>query len=103
MTTLKRCARHAGLDLDKLVVAPEARHQTLLRSYQLNSHRGRAAVRRMILGDLQGCIDIGAQRCAADLLIVLRLFLSEQGVPRTDRRSVIESMRLSNPLRANAA
>lgn len=106
MITPKRCAKHAGLELDELVVASEARHQTLLRSYQLNLHRGRAAVRRMIINDLLGCIDIGAQGCAADLLIVLRLFLSEQGPirrRRANRRPLREALGLSEPSRANAA
>ncbi len=106
MITLRRWARHAGLDLAWLVAVPEARHRTLLQSYQLNLHRGRAAVRRMIIGDLLGCIDNGAQSCAADLLIVLRLFLSEQGNirrPRADRRPVRQALGLSKPLHANAA
>jgi hypothetical protein len=94
MITLKRCARLAGLDLDGLVVgvAPEPRHHTLLQSYRLNLHRGQAAVRRMIIGDLLGCMDIGAQRCAADLLVVLRLFRSEQS-------AVACAPRLPAPLR----
>ena len=41
-------------------------------------HRGSAVVRCMIINDLLGYIDIGAHRVAADLLIVLRLFLSEE-------------------------
>jgi len=80
MITLRRCARLAGLDLDKLVVgvAPEKRHQTLLQSYRLNMHRGRAFVRCMIVSDLLRSLDMGAHRLAADLFIVLRLFLSEE-------------------------
>ena len=103
MITLKRCAKLAGLNPDAIVigVAPEARHYTLLHSYRLNLHRGPAAVRRMIVSDLLSSLDIGAQACAADLLVVLRLFLSEQGLarPRADRRPVRES----RPLRAHAA
>lgn len=107
MITLKQCARLAGLDPDALVVgvAPAARHHTLLKSYQLNLHHGRAAVRRMIICDLLSCLDVGAQRCAADLLIVLRLFLSEQRDlnHHADRRSAREPLSLSGPLRANVA
>jgi len=108
MITLRRCAKLAGFNLDELVigVAPSARHQTLLQSYQLNSHRGRAGVRRMILSDLLGCFDIGAHHVAADLLVVLRLFLSAEGDirrPRADRRPIKEPLGFSNPLRANAA
>jgi len=86
MMTLKRCAKLAGLNVDEFVigVAPAARHHMLLKSYQLlNLHHGRAAVRRMIVCDLLSCLDIGAHRCAADLVVVLRLFLSEAGRERT--------------------
>ena len=80
MITLRRCAKLAGLNLDELVVgvAPAARHQALLQSYRLNMHRGPVAVRRMIVSDLLGYLDIGAHRLAADLFVVLRLFLSEE-------------------------
>ena len=80
MITLRQCAQLADLDLETLIVGvePEPRHQTLLQSYRLNMHRGHAVVRCMIVNDLLGYIDIGAHRVAADLLIVLRLFLSEE-------------------------
>jgi len=87
MITLKRCASLAGLNPDALVVgvAPAARHHTLLKSYQLlNLHHGRVGVRRMIVRDLLSCLDIGALSCAADLVVVLRLFLSEAGRERTE-------------------
>ena len=107
MITLKRCAKLAGLNLDEFVigVAPSGRHRALLQSYLLNMHRGRAVVLRMMVCDLCGYVDIGAHGLAADLLVVLRLFLSEQGEirrPRTDRRPVRESSALSRPLCANA-
>ena len=79
MITLKQCVESSGLKIGDLIlgVAPAARHSALLNSYRLNLHRGRAAVRRMIVRDLLGYLDIGAHGCAGDLLIVLRLFLSE--------------------------
>lgn len=68
-------------------VAPMAHHYSLLQSYLLNLHRGRIAVRRMIIRDLLGYLDIGAHRSAADALVVLRLFLSEQDeISRSQRR-----------------
>ena len=110
MITLRRCAKLAGLYLDQLVigVALSAHHYELLKSYRLNLHRGRVAVRKMIVGDLLGYLDIGAQRYAADLLVVLRLFLSEENhitsaTPRVDRRPVREPSALPRPFRANAA
>lgn len=80
MVTLKQCVESAGLKVGELVldIAPSARHRALLQSYLLNLHRGREAVLRMIVCDLRGYLDLGAQRFAADLLVVLRLFLSEQ-------------------------
>jgi len=87
MITLKQCAKLAGLDPGALVVGvtPTARHYTLLKSYHLlNLHHGGAAVRRMIVCDLLSCLDIGALRCAADLVVVLRLFLSEAGRERPE-------------------
>ncbi|MGA8169317.1 MAG: polysaccharide deacetylase [Methylocystis sp.] len=80
MVTLKHCAEMAGLTIDELIlgVTPSRRHHVLLKSYQLNSDHGRAKVLEMMVCDLRGYVDIGAHRVAADLLVVLRLFLSEQ-------------------------
>ncbi|HXY58890.1 MAG TPA: hypothetical protein VEH76_09940 [Methylocystis sp.] len=105
MITLRRCASLAGLNLDELVigVAPAARHETLLQSYLLNMHRGRVAVRKMIVCDLLGYLDIGAHRLAADLLVVLRLFLSDENqiaAPRPDRRPAGEPSGLAGRARA---
>lgn len=79
MITLRRCAKYAGLKVDDaaLGVVPTERHHALLKSYLLNMDRGPVIVRRMILSDLLGYLDIGAHRCATELLVVLRLFLSE--------------------------
>lgn len=76
---LKHCAELAGLNVDELVlgVTPSRRHQVLLKSYLLNLDRGHAKVREMMICDLCGYCDIGAQRVAADLLVVLRMFLTE--------------------------
>jgi hypothetical protein len=80
MITIRQCAKSAGLNIDELIVgvAPTARHYALLNSYLLNMHRGAASVRRMMICDMRGYLDIGAHRCAADLLVVLRLFLSRR-------------------------
>ena len=102
MLTLKQCAESAGLDVDELVlgVAPSARHRALLQSYRLNLHRGRAAVLRMMVCDLRGHLDVGAHVCAADLLVVLRLFLSEQGDIRHHPVAGQRALRLVGTLRA---
>jgi hypothetical protein len=59
------------------VAAPSARHQSLLALYLLNSRRGPAAVRDLIVSDLRGYLDLGVKRKVADLLIVLRFFLAQ--------------------------
>jgi hypothetical protein len=68
MITLTRCAKLVKLDLDALVVglAPHARHHALLRSYLFGEHRGHAEVLTMMIRDLRGCLDVGADPCAAD-------------------------------------
>jgi hypothetical protein len=92
MITLTRCAKLVKLDLDALVVglAPNARHHALLKSYLFNAHRGHAKLLGMMIRDLRGCLDIGADRCAADLVIVLRLFLSRRHeIVRASRRQAV--------------
>ncbi len=92
MIKLMRCAKLVKLDLDALVVglAPHARHHALLKSYLFNAHRGHAKVLGMMIRDLRGCLDIGADRCAADLVIVLRLFLSRRHeIIRASRRQAV--------------
>ncbi|HEY8126164.1 MAG TPA: hypothetical protein VIF88_12195 [Methylocystis sp.] len=92
MITLTHCAKLANLDRDALVVGltPNARHHALLKSYLFNAHRGHAEALRMMIRDLRGCLDSGADRCAADLLIVLRLFLSRRHeMVRASRRQAI--------------
>ena len=79
MITIRQCAEFAGLSPDELIlgVHPCARHHALLASYLLNMHRGAAAVGKMIACDLRSYLDLGAERYAADLVVVLRLFLAE--------------------------
>ncbi len=79
MITLKQCADMVGLAPGELVVCaiPSARHSALLRSYLFNLDRGENAVCRMIVGDFWRFMELGAQPRAADLLFVLRLFLSD--------------------------
>jgi hypothetical protein len=43
-----------------------------------------------MIRDLRGCLDLGADRCAADLVIVLRLFLSRRHeMVRASRRQAV--------------
>ncbi|MBI1869259.1 MAG: hypothetical protein HYS06_13365 [Methylocystis sp.] len=79
MMSVAQCAAFSGLASSELVlgVTPSARHNWLLSGYLLNLGRGPQAVRDMIVADLRGWLDLGARRRAADLLIVLRFFLSD--------------------------
>jgi|GEM_PF-2328579 hypothetical protein len=87
MLTLAQCSAVASLAGDEsyVGVTPCARHRTLLDSYLTNMWRGPEAVRDMIIGDLRRCIDLGAKLRAADLLVVLRQFLSDHPGARSLR------------------
>jgi hypothetical protein len=78
MITAAQCAAYAGLESSELLLGatPSERHYSLLASYLLNLQRGVLPVRDMIVADLRAFIDLGARQRAADLLLVLRLFLS---------------------------
>jgi hypothetical protein len=58
-------------------VTPSARHDALLASYLLGLGHGPAAVRNFIVADLDGFLDLGLKRRAADQLVVLRAFLAQ--------------------------
>lgn len=64
-------------------VRPSAQHDALLASYLLGLGRGPSAVRNLIVADLDGFLDLGLKRRAADQLVVLRAFLAR--FPETRR------------------
>lgn len=102
MIALRKCTAYAGLSSNEMFigVTPSARHGQLLSSYLLNLKRGPPEVRDMIVADLRCFLDIGAQYRAADLLIVLRRFLSDypeaRCVPRQYERTNITRIPLSS-------
>lgn len=104
MITLAQCAAFSGLASHEMILGavPSTKHHTLLSSYLLSLHRGAAAVREMIVSDLRGFLDLGAIHRAADLLVVLRLFLFDCPEARraSHRREQASSFRL---LRSDAA
>jgi hypothetical protein len=63
------------------------KHKSLLLSYVFNLKRGPSAVREMIVADIRLAIDLGASKRAADLLLVLRAFLSEYPEARIVQQS----------------
>src|SRR5208283_3630440 len=89
MIPLARCAERAGLDSSELFInsAFSSKHKSLLLSYLFNLKRGPIAVREMIVADIRLAIDLGASKRAADLLLVLRAFLSVQPEARIDEHS----------------
>jgi hypothetical protein len=81
MISVTQCAAFAGLASDELIlgVAPSVKHRSLLSSYLLNLELGKLgpiAVRDMIVADMRRFRELGALQRAADLLLVLRLFLT---------------------------
>lgn len=88
MIPLKECAEFAELDSSELVTGSvlSAKHRSLLSSYLLNLKRGPSAVRGMIVRDIRMAIDLGASKFAADLVLVLRMFLSKHPEAKIARR-----------------
>jgi len=88
MVTLAHCAEITGLDSSELFVNSEfsPKHKSLLLSYVLNLNHGPGVVREMIVEDIRAAIDLGAIQRAADLLLVLRVFLFEHPQARITRR-----------------
>lgn len=80
MLSVKQCASFAGLASKEILlgVSPSKRHESLLKSYLSNSAFSKAAVRERIVSDLRNFLELGAPREAADRLIVLRRYLSDQ-------------------------
>jgi len=105
MITVAQCATYAGLAANEIVLgaSPARRHEALLSSYLLNLHRDPDAVREMIVSDLRGFLDLGARDCAADLLLVLRVFLSKYPEARraapANEEAVIIPFVLDDPFR----
>ncbi len=79
MISATQCAGFAGLASNEMIlgVTPSAKHRSLLSSYLLNLERGPVAVREMIIADLRRFRELGALQPSADLLLVLRLFLTD--------------------------
>lgn len=79
MLSLSQCFDFTDLMPEEIVlgVSLAHRHHALLSSYQLDIDRGVIAIRDRIVADLRCFIDLGAKHRAADLLLVLRMFLSQ--------------------------
>ena len=77
--TMEQCRVFSGLVSNEIVMGPvpSPRHLARLSGYLLNLKWGQATVREMIVADIRAALDLGALNRAADLLVVLRIFLSE--------------------------
>jgi hypothetical protein len=89
MITVEQCAEFAGLAPHEMVLGatPSARHRVLLSSYVLNLWRGPKTVRKMIVADIRMWLDLGMPNYAADMVLVLRQFLSDYPEARLEHRS----------------
>ena len=89
MITVEQCAAFAGLASNEIVLGamPSATHRVLLSGYLLNLWRGPKAVRKMIVADIRKSLGFRMPNYAADLLIVLRRFLSDYPEARLENRS----------------
>ncbi len=93
MITMEQCKIFSGLLSNEMVVGPvpSPKHRARLSGYLLNLKWGEATVREMIVADIRAALDLGALIRAADLLVVLRLFLSDQPEARKRQgRNVVD-------------
>jgi hypothetical protein len=91
--TIEQCKVFSGLVSNEVVMgaAPSAKHRARLSGYLLNLKWGQATVREMIVADIRAALDLGALNRAGDLLVVLRLFLSENPEARkSPNRKVVD-------------
>ena len=79
MRDTTKCSSCVGLSYDEklLDIEPSGAQCRLLSSYMLILDRGPDAVRQMILADLIRFQELGAQRYAEDLKVVLACFVAE--------------------------
>ena len=84
LTPLSRCAALCGLAPHEMIpgAIPSPSHQSLYESYLMLCDRGADFVRDLIVADMRRALDIGATPLAAELLLVLRRFLSFPREPR---------------------
>jgi hypothetical protein len=89
MITVVQCVELTGLALNEMVLGaiPSTRHRVLLSSYVLKVWRGPKTVRKIIVADIRMWLDLGMPDYAADLLIVLRQFLSDYPEARLEQKS----------------
>jgi hypothetical protein len=102
MLSVTECAEYVGLNPNELLLGPgpTAKHKNMLDCYLLNRWRGESFVAQMICDDLRAAVDLGASSRAADLLLVLRLFLTD--CPATTCAALVSVTNSSSATKAAA-
>jgi hypothetical protein len=97
MLSVTECAEYVGLNPNELILGPgpTAKHKNMLDCYLLNRWRGETFVAQMISNDLRAAVDLGASSRAADLLLVLRLFLTD--CPATTCAALVSAAKPPSP------
>jgi hypothetical protein len=79
LATLAQCAEISGLNSNEMLVGvvPARKHERLLESYRFNTGVGAGRLSARICFDIRTALQMGEPEQAADLLVVLRLFLAQ--------------------------
>ncbi|KAF0133501.1 MAG: hypothetical protein FD139_3 [Methylocystaceae bacterium] len=78
MLSVSRRGKQSSLGPREEVATVSPKQKQLLASYLLNLQKGEWFVFEMIVLDLQGLVDIGAQSLATDVFVVLRIFMRDR-------------------------
>ena len=78
MLSASRCREQSGLAPREVVAMLSLKQKQLFASYQLNMQKGEWFVFELMMSDIQGLVDIGAQALATDVCVVLRIFMRER-------------------------
>ncbi len=78
MLSASRCREQSGLAPREVIAMLSLKQKQLFASYQLNLQKGEWFVFELMVSDMQGLMDLGAQALATDVLVVLRIFLRDR-------------------------
>jgi len=89
LITVRQCKEFTELGSNEITLGAtqSTKSRVLLSSYVLNLWLGPERVREMIVADIRMSHDLGIPTHAADLLVVLRQFLSDYPEARLNRRA----------------
>jgi len=77
MVSASRCRKQSGLARREVVAMLSLKQKQLFASYQLNLQKGEWFVFELMVSDIEGLVDLGAQALATDVLVVLRIFMRD--------------------------